>query len=193
MPTNDRKPASGPPADIRRVLLGTDLGPASELATDRAFDLAHRHGADLLVVSVIDPNDLTPAGRAASAVAGTRSATGAMTPPGTWWLEAGRSGSRSPSSSGPGTRGRRSCRPPKPRAPTWSSSGRTAGARSGACFSVPSPTTSCATRPVRCSSFGPRTAGRTDPPRDLAPHRRAVPLSAWLSPATPIPARRSSR
>jgi nucleotide-binding universal stress UspA family protein len=37
--------------------LGTDFGPASELATDRALDLAHRHGADLLVVSVIDPND----------------------------------------------------------------------------------------------------------------------------------------
>ena len=46
------------PPEIRRVLLGTDLGHTSELATDRAFDLAHRHGADLLVVSVIDPNDL---------------------------------------------------------------------------------------------------------------------------------------
>lgn len=45
------------PSDIRRVLLGTDLGHTSELATDRAFDLALRHGADLLVVSVIDPNE----------------------------------------------------------------------------------------------------------------------------------------
>ena len=45
-------------SDIRRVLLGTDLGQTSELATDRAFDLAHRHGAELLVVSVIDPNDM---------------------------------------------------------------------------------------------------------------------------------------
>jgi nucleotide-binding universal stress UspA family protein len=44
--------------DIRRILLGTDLGHTSELATDRAFDLARRHGATLLVVSVIDPNDL---------------------------------------------------------------------------------------------------------------------------------------
>jgi nucleotide-binding universal stress UspA family protein len=58
MQTNDRQPAAGPPADIRRVLLGTDLGPTSELATHRAFDLAHHHGADLLVVSVIDPDDL---------------------------------------------------------------------------------------------------------------------------------------
>jgi nucleotide-binding universal stress UspA family protein len=57
MPTYDRESVSGPTADIRRVLLGTDLGPTTELATDRAFDLAHRHGADLLVVSVIDPND----------------------------------------------------------------------------------------------------------------------------------------
>ena len=58
LPTNDRKPATDLPADIGRVLLGTDLGRTSELATDRAFDLAHRHGADLLVVSVIDPDDL---------------------------------------------------------------------------------------------------------------------------------------
>jgi nucleotide-binding universal stress UspA family protein len=56
--TDDMKPASSLPTDIRRVLLGTDLGPTSELATNRAFDLAHRHGADLLVVSVIDPRDL---------------------------------------------------------------------------------------------------------------------------------------
>lgn len=47
------------PSDIRRVLLGTDLGHTSELATDRAFDLALRHGADLLVVSVIDPDELS--------------------------------------------------------------------------------------------------------------------------------------
>ncbi len=57
-PTPDPKPAEGLPPDIRRVLLGTDLGHTSELATDRAFDLARRHGADLLVVSVIDPGDL---------------------------------------------------------------------------------------------------------------------------------------
>lgn len=43
---------------MRRLLLGTDLGPTSELATAWAFDLARRHAADLLVVSVIDPGDL---------------------------------------------------------------------------------------------------------------------------------------
>ena len=58
LPTNDQKPTAGPPADIRRVLLGTDLSRTSELATDRAFDLAQRHEAELLVVSVIDPSDL---------------------------------------------------------------------------------------------------------------------------------------
>ncbi len=57
-PTDDNFTDTALPSDIRRVLLGTDLGPTSELATDRAFDLAHRHGAELLVVSVIDPNDM---------------------------------------------------------------------------------------------------------------------------------------
>ena len=67
LPTNDQKPTAGLPADIRRVLLGTDLSRTSELATDRAFDLAHRHGAELLVVSVIDPKDPPqPADRAGS-------------------------------------------------------------------------------------------------------------------------------
>lgn len=46
------------PGQIARVLLATDLGPASELATDWAFELAVRHAADLLVVSVIDPREL---------------------------------------------------------------------------------------------------------------------------------------
>lgn len=45
-------------AEVNRLLLATDLSQASELATDWAFDLARRHGADLLVVSVIDPRDL---------------------------------------------------------------------------------------------------------------------------------------
>ncbi len=58
LPTIEKKPTTGLPADIRRVLLGTDLSPTSLLATDRAFDLAQRLGADLLVVSVIDPSDL---------------------------------------------------------------------------------------------------------------------------------------
>jgi len=56
--TIETKPEMGMTADIRRVLLGTDLGPTSQLATDRAFDLAQRHAADLLVVSVIDPDEL---------------------------------------------------------------------------------------------------------------------------------------
>ncbi len=57
-PTLDDKPEVAPPSDIRRVLLGTDLGETTELATDRAFDLAQRHGAELLVVSVIEPKDM---------------------------------------------------------------------------------------------------------------------------------------
>jgi nucleotide-binding universal stress UspA family protein len=66
LPTNDKQPATGLPATIGRVLLGTDLSHTSALATDRAFDLAHRHGAELLVVSVIDPDDLPKqAGRTA--------------------------------------------------------------------------------------------------------------------------------
>jgi len=65
LPTIETPPETGLPADIRRVLLGTDLSRTSQLATDRAFDLAQRHGADLLVVSVIDPDDLGKhAGRA---------------------------------------------------------------------------------------------------------------------------------
>jgi nucleotide-binding universal stress UspA family protein len=46
------------PDTIRRILLATDLGAASEVATDWAFALAERNGADLLVVSVIDPREL---------------------------------------------------------------------------------------------------------------------------------------
>jgi nucleotide-binding universal stress UspA family protein len=40
---------------IRRVLLATDLSDASEAATERAIEVAQGLGADLLVVSVIDP------------------------------------------------------------------------------------------------------------------------------------------
>ena len=50
------------PADqtgrIHRVLLATDLGTASDLATDWAFDLARAHDAALLVISVIDQADM---------------------------------------------------------------------------------------------------------------------------------------
>lgn len=56
------------PADrdgrIRRILLATDLGSASDLATDWAFDLAGSHGAALLVLSIIDEADLASAGSA---------------------------------------------------------------------------------------------------------------------------------
>ncbi|HJP88099.1 MAG TPA: universal stress protein [Candidatus Limnocylindrales bacterium] len=41
---------------MQRVLLATDLSPASEGATRQAIDLAHDLGASLLVVSVIDPD-----------------------------------------------------------------------------------------------------------------------------------------
>ena len=47
------------PLAVRRILLATDLGPTSVLATDWAFDLAVRNDAALLVVSVIDPRELT--------------------------------------------------------------------------------------------------------------------------------------
>jgi nucleotide-binding universal stress UspA family protein len=46
------------PDTMRRILLATDLTAASEVATDWAFALAERNGADLLVVSVIDPREL---------------------------------------------------------------------------------------------------------------------------------------
>lgn len=46
------------PDTIRRILLATDLSAASEVATDWAFALAERNGAELLVVSVIDPHEL---------------------------------------------------------------------------------------------------------------------------------------
>jgi nucleotide-binding universal stress UspA family protein len=49
---------------IRRILLATDLSPASEGAAMQALDLAHDLGADLLIVSVIDPRSLRlPGGR----------------------------------------------------------------------------------------------------------------------------------
>lgn len=47
---------------MRRILLATDLSPASEGATKQAIDLAHDLGASLLIVSVIDPDVRGPAG-----------------------------------------------------------------------------------------------------------------------------------
>jgi nucleotide-binding universal stress UspA family protein len=43
---------------IRRLLLATDLSPASERAADKAIGLALESGAELLVLSVIDPRRL---------------------------------------------------------------------------------------------------------------------------------------
>jgi nucleotide-binding universal stress UspA family protein len=40
---------------VRRILLATDLAPASEGATTQAIELARDLGANLLIVSVIDP------------------------------------------------------------------------------------------------------------------------------------------
>jgi nucleotide-binding universal stress UspA family protein len=49
---------------IRRVLLATDLSYASDVATEWAFDLAHRVAASLVVLSVIDLRELRlPGGR----------------------------------------------------------------------------------------------------------------------------------
>jgi nucleotide-binding universal stress UspA family protein len=49
---------------IRQIVLATDLGPASEAATDEAFRLAAALQASLLAVSVIDPQTLLlPGGR----------------------------------------------------------------------------------------------------------------------------------
>lgn len=44
---------------LRRILLATDLSPASESATDQALALARELRATLLVVSVIDPEITT--------------------------------------------------------------------------------------------------------------------------------------
>ena len=53
----EARPVSGPrPAGaVRRILLATDLSEASEGATRKAIELAHDLGANLLIVSVIDP------------------------------------------------------------------------------------------------------------------------------------------
>jgi nucleotide-binding universal stress UspA family protein len=57
--TENEEPVSDLPVQIRRLLLATDLGQSSELASDRAIQIAHERRADLLVVSVIDPHELT--------------------------------------------------------------------------------------------------------------------------------------
>jgi universal stress protein A len=53
-----------PVARYGKLLLATDLSPASAAATEQAFDLAGRLRAPLLIVSVIDPGQLRlPGGR----------------------------------------------------------------------------------------------------------------------------------
>ncbi len=62
LPTVDRPRAMRPA--ISQIVLATDLGPASDAATDEAFRLAAALGAKLLAVSVIDPRTLQlPGGR----------------------------------------------------------------------------------------------------------------------------------
>jgi nucleotide-binding universal stress UspA family protein len=48
-------PGSRAVGRIRLILLATDLSPASDSAAVQALDLAHDLGADLLVMSAIDP------------------------------------------------------------------------------------------------------------------------------------------
>lgn len=66
--TGSPQPAVGgsvrPIGGIRRILLATDLSPASDGAALQALDLAHDLAAELLIVSVIDPGSLRlPGGR----------------------------------------------------------------------------------------------------------------------------------
>ena len=46
------------PRSVRRILLATDLSPASESATEQAIALAVEQGASLVVISVVDPRRL---------------------------------------------------------------------------------------------------------------------------------------
>ena len=48
-------PGSRAATAVRRILLATDLSPASEAATTKAIELARDLGAHLLMISVIDP------------------------------------------------------------------------------------------------------------------------------------------
>lgn len=54
------EPARGP--EIRRILVATDLSPASDQAVSRGFELARRLGTELLIVSVIDDKALAHPG-----------------------------------------------------------------------------------------------------------------------------------
>ena len=56
LPQAPAAPLRRPAKAVRRILLATDLSPASEGATRQAIELARDLGASLLVVSVIDPD-----------------------------------------------------------------------------------------------------------------------------------------
>ncbi|HYN70375.1 MAG TPA: universal stress protein [Candidatus Eisenbacteria bacterium] len=58
------RPPLAPASGIRRILLATDLSPASDGAAIQATALAHDLGAELLVVSVIDASSVRPVGLA---------------------------------------------------------------------------------------------------------------------------------
>jgi nucleotide-binding universal stress UspA family protein len=53
--TSHAVPGSRTATAVRRILLATDLSPASEAATTKAISLARDLGAHLLIISVIDP------------------------------------------------------------------------------------------------------------------------------------------
>ena len=56
--------AYAPAEPIRRILLGTDLSAVSDRAADHAIVLANEHGAELIVLTVIDANSFRlPGGR----------------------------------------------------------------------------------------------------------------------------------
>lgn len=54
----DGRASDDPPVGIRRLLLATDLSFASERAADEAIRLAVESGAELVVLSVVDPGRL---------------------------------------------------------------------------------------------------------------------------------------
>jgi nucleotide-binding universal stress UspA family protein len=55
-PADRPDPAADPRHRVRRILLATDLSPASDPATTWALDAARALEAELLIVSVIDPD-----------------------------------------------------------------------------------------------------------------------------------------
>jgi len=55
-------PRAAPISGIRKILLATDLSPASDGAADQATELAHDLGAELLIVSIIESQAVRPVG-----------------------------------------------------------------------------------------------------------------------------------